>query len=138
MCCMCPSIVADLCLSLVQSSGMARSACCGQGFISVLLMGQSRAHLGLSLLRPAVCQSFSVTELQGTLPALSPQVLLLVGGACSQTRCLPPAHCWGCSQTGVCGFLPHSWDRSHFGVVLVRQGCLYAARLVTQLWMDFC
>lgn len=49
-------------------------------------------------------------ELQGMLPALSLGRLSLEDDTSSQIRCLPPAHSWGCSQTGVYGYLgagPH-------------------------------
>ena len=36
---------------------------------------------------------------------LFPEILLLVGGACSQTSCMLLAHYWGHSMGGVCGFL---------------------------------
>ena len=48
ICCVCPAIVAELLLPLVQSSAMALFTYCGQGFFPVLLLIQSGAILGLS------------------------------------------------------------------------------------------
>lgn len=62
---------------------------------------------------------------------LSPVKLLLVGEACSQSLCLPPAHCRGSSQTGACGYLPLS---SHFGEVLAT---VMADCTLPDLWHHF-
>ena len=93
MCCLCSILVAEPLLPSVQSSAMAVLSCCGQGLVLVLLVGQSGA-LALSQFRPSICQRCSSTELQGAFLVLFPEKLSLVGQACSQTRCLSPAHCW--------------------------------------------
>ena len=100
-----PTTVAQLCLSSVQSSAIALFACCGECLVPVLLVGQSGASLRLSCTRPGICQSCCSTKPQYTFFVLSPEKLSLIGRACSQARCLPTAHCWGYSQTGVYGYL---------------------------------
>ena len=42
----------------------------------------------------------------------------------NQTRCLPPAHCWGHSQTGVYLISPSPRGRTHCGVVWPLSGLL--------------
>lgn len=71
---------------------------------------------GFSLVGTA-CSQTSSTDFQGAFLALSREWLLLVRGAGSQIRCLPPAHFWGSSGSDVCGGSPQG--RRHFGVVLV-------------------
>ena len=44
--CMCHSIVSESLLPSVQLSAMALFACCGQGLVPVLLVGQFGATLG--------------------------------------------------------------------------------------------
>ena len=66
-----------------------------QSLVPVVLVGQSRDALGSSRARPGS------TKLVRTCPVLVPEKLLLVDGGCSQTNCLPLAHCWGRGQTGV-------------------------------------
>ena len=63
VCCLCVTAVAELCLHLVQLSAVDLYDFCGQDLVSVLLVGQSEATLGLSSLRPNICQSCSHTEL---------------------------------------------------------------------------
>lgn len=111
-------------LPLVRLSTMAFFPFCEQDLVPVLLVGQSAAAPGLSFVRPVICQSRGGTEPQGILPVLSPE-LSLVHGACSQTRCLPPAHCWGCSWIGGCGCLPLSLGQGSLWSVLapVRDAC---------------
>lgn len=54
-----------------------------------------------------------------------------MGGACSQTRCLPPAHCWGLDWTGVCGHLPFSPEQqSLWSEAGPCQNCLQTTRFV--------
>ena len=48
MCVACPTIVPELHVPSVQLFAEALFACCGQGFVLVLLVGQSGAALGLS------------------------------------------------------------------------------------------
>ena len=108
-------------------------ALCEQGLVPVLVMGSVGSPWA------CVCQNCGHTELQSTLPVLSPEKLLLVGGACSQTRGLPPAHCWGCSQTSICGYLTLSQGlESCWRGDGSRQGYLHTNRLVALLCMDFC
>ena len=48
-----------------------------------------------------------------------------VGGlGCSHTQCLPPAHHWGHSQTGVYLIFPSPKGRTHCGVVWPLSGLL--------------
>ena len=48
-----------------------------------------------------------------------------VGGrGCSRTRCLPPAHRWGHSQTGVYLIFPSPRGRTHCGVMWPLSGLL--------------
>ena len=70
---------------------------------------------GLHLVRPGICQRCSGTQVQGDFPVWSPEKLSLVGGACNQTKCPPPAHCWDHSGL-LCGKLPLA--PGHFEVVL--------------------
>lgn len=97
-----PTLAAELFLPSFQSFAMALFASFVKGLVPVS-MCQSGADLGLSLVRPGVCQSCSHTQLQGTLPMRSSKIFLL-GSDFSQTRCLSPVQCWGCSQTGVCHY----------------------------------
>lgn len=57
--------------------------------------------LGLELSQRRYLPEMKKCQTAGTFPLLSPEKLLFVGRACSQTSCLPSAHCWGHSQTGV-------------------------------------
>ena len=107
-----PAVVAQLHLPSVHESAAALFACCGQGLVIVLLVGQFRAALDLGWVRTGVCQSCSSSRLQGTLPMLSPQKLLLVGRASSEPRYLPPARCWGHSLATVVIF-PSSQGMSY-------------------------
>ena len=135
MCCLCPTIVAQLCLPSVWLSAVALFACCGECLVPVLLVHQCGASLGLSYTRPGICQSCCSTNLQGAFSMLSPEKLSLVGRACRQTRYLIPAHCWGCSQTGVCIVIfPFPQGRSHFGVILAPVG---SACILASLWHHF-
>lgn len=79
---MCSTVVGptELHLPLVQPSEMVPIACCGQGFVPVLFMGQSGVVLDLRLVRPDICYRCSNTELQGIFP----EKFLWVGGACNQ------------------------------------------------------
>ena len=63
VCCMYPTIVAKMLLPLVQLSAMTLFACCGQDLVPALLVGQSGAALGLSWIRPGICQRYNNTEL---------------------------------------------------------------------------
>ena len=67
----------------VQLSAMALFALCRWGLVIVLLLGQSVSALGLSYVRPDICQSFKSTKLQSTFPILFPEKFSLVCGACS-------------------------------------------------------
>lgn len=106
-----------------------------QDLVLVLLMRQSGATLGLSLVGADICLNCGHSDLQGTLPVLSTEWLSLAGRAHSQTRCLPPAHCWGHSRAGIYGYLLPTpgqellWIRTgHCG------GCLHNATFVVLLW----
>ena len=138
MYCVCTTIVAEPPLPSVWSSTVVLIACFGQGLFPVLLVGQSGADLDLNLVRPGICQSCGRSELLGTFLLLSPERLLFVGRASSQTRCLGPVHCCGCSQTGMCGCLPLSLMQESLQVVLALSGVLahcYACRTTLDgLW----
>ena len=56
------------------------------------------------------------SKLQSTSPVLS-GVTCVGGRGRSQTQCLPPAHCWGHSQTGVYPTFPSPRVRTQYGVV---------------------
>ena len=56
------------------------------------------------------------SELQGTSPVLF-RVTCVGGRDHSQTGCLPPAHRWGHSKTGVYLTFPSSRGRTHCGMV---------------------
>ena len=59
-----------------------------------------------------------------------------MGGACSQIRCLPPAHCWDHSQTGMCGYLLLSLKpETLWSGAGSCWGWLHSARLVAPLWV---
>lgn len=66
-------------LPSVLSCAMALFALCEHGLVPVLVMGSVGSPWA------CVCQNCGHTELQSTLPVLSPEKLLLVGGACSQS-----------------------------------------------------
>lgn len=67
---------------------------------------------------------------------LFPEKLLLMGGACSQAHCLPPAQCWGHSLTHVYGYLSLSpGQKALWNGANLCQGCLHIAKLVVPLWM---
>lgn len=125
---------------MLESSNCSPSfAYCGQGLVFVLLVGQLGVTLGFSWVRWGTGQRAYSTELQGTLPPSCPKRLLLVGGAYSQTRCLPSAHCWGCSWIGMCGYLPLSpGQESLWSGAGPCQGCLHIDRLVAPLWINSC
>lgn len=55
---------------------------------------------------------------------VSSEKLRLGNGACRQTGCLLPAHCWGCScdWPGMSVTLPSPWGRCRFGVMLAPNG----------------
>ena len=57
--------------------------------------------LGLSWVRPGVCQSCGSTKLQSTFPVFSLEKLSLVSRAYSQTRRLPPDYSCGWSWISV-------------------------------------
>ena len=107
------------------------------GFGLCVVVGQSGTILNLSLVRPGICQRCGRTKLQGTFPVLSPEKFLWVGGAYSHTRCLSPAHYRGHSWTVCVVIFPSSWDRSHFGVVLVPvRAVAHFHKFVAQLWIS--
>ena len=82
VCCMCLLLwLGHFCLQ--SSSTMALFACWPN---LVLILVQSVAALGLSSVRPGVCQRCSSSKLQGVFPMLSPREAFLVGRACSQTN----------------------------------------------------
>ena len=63
------------------------------------------------------------SKLQGTSPV--PLGVTCVGGwGCSQTRCLPPAHHWGHSQTGVYPIFPSPRGWTHCGMLWPLSGLL--------------
>jgi len=97
----------------------------GRVWFPVLLVSQSGAAFGLSWVRPGIFQNCRSTALQGTLPVLSHEEFLLVSGACSQTRYLPPAHSSGHKIACVVLF-PFPQGRSPSAVVLtpVRAACI--------------
>ena len=90
----------------------------------VIISGPVYGCLDFSWVRLSICQRCKNTKLQESFPMLSPEKLLLVGGACGQTKCHPPGH-WGHSQTGVYGYLTLSWGRSHFRVLLASIGAAF-------------
>ena len=63
------------------------------------------------------------SKLQGTSPVLS-GVSCVGGRGRSQTQCLPPAHHWGHSQTGVYLTFPSYRVKTHYGVVWPLSGLL--------------
>ena len=63
------------------------------------------------------------SKLQSTSPVLS-GVTCVGGRGRSQTQCLPPAHCWGHSQTGVYPTFPSPRVRTQYGVVWPLSGLL--------------
>ena len=68
-------------------------------------------------------------DLQGTSPVL--WCITGVGGrGRSQTWCLPPAHHWGHSQTGVCLLFPSSQGGIHCGVAWP----IWATCTLPRLW----
>ena len=127
---MCPTIVTESCLPAVQSFAMVFLACWGQGLFP-LLGSQSGPALALSWVRPGICQSCNSTKLQGCPPYFVPWETFAVGWACSQTRYLSPAHCWGHRWTVV--FFHSPSGRIHFVVVLI----LVAAFLLPCVWCHF-
>lgn len=100
VCCMCRTVVVEPCLLLGQSPAMTIFAHYGQILAPVLL----RTSLGLSwvcsFVRPDACPQpiywgWVWTKLQGDIPELSPENLLLVGGSYRKTRCLPLVYLLG-------------------------------------------
>lgn len=74
--------------------------------------------------------------MQSTSPVLLPEKLSLMGKAHSQTRCLPPAHCWCFSRTGVSGYLPFTpGQKSLWNCAGPYQGCLHTAMFMASLQM---
>lgn len=72
----------------VQLSVVALLDYCGQILVLVRLVFQSGATLGLSEVRPGICQSHQSAKLQGAFSVLSPEKFSFMGGACSQNNCL--------------------------------------------------
>ena len=135
MCCTYLAAVTEPLFPSVQSSAGALFACWAQGLVPLVLVGQPGAALGLSSVGPGICQGCISIQVQGAFPVLSPEKLSLVDRACSQTSCLPLAHCWGCSLTGVCGYLSLSpGQESLWRGAGSCWGCLHTAMLVAPLW----
>ena len=134
-----PYFVAELPLLLLQLSALALFACLWQGLVPVLLMDQLGATLDLScsdqvLARDTVPPNCRALPLYCLL-----RDLYWGGGACSQTRCLPSAHCSHCSGAGVCGYLSISPMReSLWSGPGHCWGCFHKAMLLVPLWMDSC
>lgn len=91
----------------LQPSAMAFCACFGQCFDPCGVRGLIWDALGLRQTRHLP----KIQWCQGDFLVLSPENLSLVCGACSQTSCMPPAHCWGFCLTDMCGYLPLSGIR---------------------------
>ena len=126
LCYMCPTVVAEPLVPSVWSSSMAFFACYEQSLVHVLV-GQCGGHLVIEL------SDWAAPNCR-VLFLRCPEKLLLVGGACSQTRCLPPAHCWGYSQTSVCGYLTLCPGQESLGSgASPCWDCLAHARLVAPL-----
>ena len=69
-----------------------------------------------------------------SLYCLSPEKLLLVGGACSQTRCLPQPIVGASGRLVYVVIFHHHWGSSHFGLVLALVGTSYS---LPGLWHHF-
>ena len=66
---------------------------------------------------------------------LSPEKLLLVGGVYNPTRCLPPDHCYGQSQTGMYCYLSFSLVKESLGSAAPCRGGFHPARFMALLLM---
>ena len=136
---LCVSYALLLWLSLhsVQLSAVDLFAFYGQGLIPVLLVGQSGATLGLSSLRLGIGQSYSHTELQGTLPMLSQRSFhWWVGLPFCSDVCLSPLLR---PQTGMCSYLPSPRAGVTWSDIGPFWGCLHTATMLVVLhWVDSC
>ena len=90
--CRCPPVVTDLHLPSILSPAMPLIVCCGQGLVHVVLVVRCGASVGLSCVKPSICQRWSISELQDTFPVLSPEKLSLVGAACNYSSCVSIAY----------------------------------------------
>lgn len=61
----------------------------------------NQTPLGLSCVKPHICQRWSISELQGTFSTSSPEKLSLLEGPYHQNRSLPPDPIWDLSQISV-------------------------------------
>ena len=123
LCCMHPAVVAEPLFPSVQSSAVALFACCGQCLLS-MSVDQSGDTLGLSLVKPGICQTYSSTKLLHT-PILSPEMLCCwVGPESDQLSAASPLLGPQSDSQGEellwCGAAP-CWD------------CLHPARLMASV-----
>lgn len=124
-----PTVVTELLLSSFQFSVMAVFAFCGHSLLSVLLVGQDWASLGL---RWGTGQKCSITKLQCTFPVLSSVKLSLVW----QSALRPNNLHWGCSGTCLCDYTPFSLGQeSLWSGTGPCQVWLHITRLVALLWV---
>ena len=89
LCCVHPTYVAALHLPSVQLSAIALFACCG----SLVVSGPFWGFLGLELNQTSSFPELHYLQTTDYSPCVVPEKLLLMFGACNQTRCLPPIHC---------------------------------------------
>lgn len=96
------------------------------GMDPVLLVVQSLAALDLSWVRPSVSRDVITLNSRVIYPMFSLEKFVLVDRVCSQIRCLPIAHHWGCQQSGMCDYFPLSMEQEdHFRAILVLVGTAY-------------
>lgn len=105
------------------------------GFGHCAVSGPVLGDLSLDWVRPGIA---GVTPITG-YSLLFPERLSLVGGACSQTRCLLPADYWDHSGSGLSDYLPLFPGQQSLGSDAGHcRGCLHDAILMELLWMNFC
>lgn len=108
-------------------------ACCGQGLVPVSLVSQSEAALGLSRVRPGICQSCSRSCSVLSLCCPLRSFHWWVEPAVRPAVCPQPSA--GAAVGLLCVVLfPSPWGRSHFGVVLAPVG---AACTLPGSWHHF-
>ena len=97
MCCMSPTFVAEPLFPSFQLWSVAFFAYCG---CACVVSEPMWGRLGLELSQIKVFARDAVApNFRGDFPVLYPEMISLVRGTCSQTRCLPPAQWWGLSWT---------------------------------------
>ena len=132
VCFLCPTVVAELLLPVIQSSAMVLFAYCGQDLAPVLLLSQSRVTLGSSQVRSSLCQRCSSTKLLDIFPVVSLEKLSLVGR--------PVVRLAVCPTSGAIVILvyvvmfPSLWGSNHSEVVLAPDR---AASTLPGLWHHF-